>query len=67
VDHIARTPAQLGKILRSCRKLRAVTQKELAAKVGVKQGTVSNAETAPAGSSHATPHKLVPAPRPAPR
>jgi HTH-type transcriptional regulator / antitoxin HipB len=59
VDHVARTPAQLGQILRSCRKLRALTQQQVADRVGVKQATVSSIEQDSSGTSVASLYKLL--------
>ena len=45
MDYVARTPKQLGPILRSIRVERGLTQKEAGAKVGLKQSTVSAIES----------------------
>ena len=59
MDHVARTPAQLGQILRSCRKLRALTQLQVAAKTGMKQSTVSTAERDGNATSVETLYRLL--------
>ena len=59
MDHVARTPVQLGQILRTCRKLRGLTQQQVAAKVGVKQSTVSAAERSSSDTSVATLYRLL--------
>jgi HTH-type transcriptional regulator/antitoxin HipB len=45
MDFVARTPKQLGAVLKSCRSQRRLTQREAGARVGLKQGTVSHIET----------------------
>ena len=45
MDYVARTPKQLGAILKSCRNQRRLTQHEAGARVGLKQSTVSHIET----------------------
>ena len=59
VDYPARTPAQLGPILRSIRIERGLTQQEAGAKVGLKQSTVSAIESRAAHSSVDTLYKLL--------
>lgn len=44
MDYPARTAAQLGPILHSCRKQRGLTQQAAGRKVGLKQATVSALE-----------------------
>jgi len=44
MEYVTRTPGQLGSVLRSCRNQRGLTQREMGAKVGLKQSTVSNME-----------------------
>jgi HTH-type transcriptional regulator/antitoxin HipB len=59
VDYVARTPAQLGPILRSIRAERGLTQQDAGAKVGLKQSTVSAIERDSAHSSVDTLYKLL--------
>jgi HTH-type transcriptional regulator / antitoxin HipB len=59
VDYVARTPAQLGPILRSIRAERGLTQQDTGAKVGLKQSTVSALESDSARSSVETLYKLL--------
>jgi HTH-type transcriptional regulator/antitoxin HipB len=59
VDYVARTPAQLGLILRSIRTERGLTQQHAGAKVGLKQSTVSAIERESAHSSVDTLYKLL--------
>lgn len=48
METIARTPLQLGNYIRQRRRELGLTQNELAAKMGVRQRTVSNIETSAA-------------------
>jgi len=59
VDYVARTPAQLGPILRSYRTESGLTQKAAGAKVGLKQSTVSTVERDAARASVETLYKLL--------
>ena len=59
VDHVARTPAQLGPILKSCRIERGLTQRSAGAPVGLKQSTVSQIEAHAERSSVASLYKLL--------
>lgn len=59
VDYVARTPAQLGPILKSIRIERGLTQQEAGAKVGLKQSTVSAIESDSARTSVDTLYKLL--------
>ena len=59
MDYIARTPAQLGPILKGIRTQHGLTQQEAGAKVGVKQSTVSAIENDAARSSLDTLYKLL--------
>jgi HTH-type transcriptional regulator/antitoxin HipB len=59
MDYIARTPDQLGPLLRSWRKQRRLTQEATGAMVGLKQATVSAVEADPARTSIATLYKLL--------
>ncbi len=46
-SYVVKTPAQLGEILRGFRKAHALTQAELAARLGLPQKAISIAETHP--------------------
>lgn len=59
MDYVARTPAQLGPILRSIRAERSLTQQDAGAKVGLKQSTVSAIERDSAHSSVDTLYRLL--------
>ena len=59
MDYVARTPAQLGPILRSIRAECGLTQQDAGAKVGLKQSTVSAIESDSARSSVETLYKLL--------
>jgi HTH-type transcriptional regulator/antitoxin HipB len=48
IDKIARTPLQLGNYIRERRRELGMTQESLAAKIGVRQRTVSDIETSAA-------------------
>ncbi len=45
MDTIARTPLQLGNQIRQRRRQLGLTQQQLAAKIGVRQHTISDLET----------------------
>ncbi len=47
MDYPAKTPGQLGAILRAFRRSRGMTQAQLAARIGIPQKAVSIAETHP--------------------
>jgi HTH-type transcriptional regulator/antitoxin HipB len=59
VDYVARTPAQLGPILRSIRGERGLTQRDAGAKVGLKQSTVSAIESDAGHTSVDSLYKLL--------
>lgn len=59
MDYTARTPEQLGSILRSCRTLRRMTQEAAGKRVGIKQTTVSAIETSAANTRVETLYKLL--------
>ena len=59
MDYVARTPEQLGQLLRSCRAQRDLTQSLAGAKVGLKQSTVSSIELDASRSSVETLYKLL--------
>jgi len=44
MSQLARTPQQLGALIRRYRNLRGITQSDLAAKAGVRQATISEIE-----------------------
>jgi HTH-type transcriptional regulator/antitoxin HipB len=48
IDKVARTPLQLGNYIRERRREFGLTQENLAAKIGVRQRTVSDIETSAA-------------------
>jgi HTH-type transcriptional regulator / antitoxin HipB len=48
IDKIARTPVQIGNYIRERRRELGLTQEKLAAKIGVRQRTVSDIETSAA-------------------
>ncbi|MDB5971707.1 MAG: helix-turn-helix protein [Hydrocarboniphaga sp.] len=59
MDYVARTPEQLGQILKSCRIERKLTQQAAGTKVGLKQSTVSVVESDAARTSVETLYKLL--------
>ena len=59
MDYIARTPKQLGPILKSCRNERRLTQQDAGRTVGLKQSTVSSIESNAARSTVETLYKLL--------
>lgn len=59
MDYVARTPEQLGQILKSCRLERKLTQQAAGTKVGMKQSTVSVIESDAGHSSVETLYKLL--------
>ena len=59
MDYTARTPVQLGPILRSIRNERGLTQRDAGAKVGLKQSTISAIESHSAHTSVDTLYKLL--------
>lgn len=59
MDYVARTPEQLGQILKSCRVERKLTQQATGTKVGLKQGTVSVIESDAGRTSVETLYKLL--------
>ena len=50
MDQIARTTKDLGNVLRQARKVRNLTQAELASLAGIWQRTISNIETSASGA-----------------
>lgn len=59
MDYVARTPQQLGAILRNCRELRELTQQVAGSKVGLKQSTISVLEADAARPSVQTLYRLL--------
>ena len=59
MDYIARTPSQLGAVLKSCRKRKNLSQSVAGAKVGLTQRTVSVIEADAARSGVDTLYKLL--------
>lgn len=59
MEYVARTPEQLGTILRGNRTLLALTQQAAGAKVGLKQSTVSALENAAGASRIESLYKLI--------
>ena len=59
MDYMARTPEQLGSILKSCRTRQGNTQEAVGAKVGIKQTTVSTFEANAARTRVDTLYKLL--------
>lgn len=59
MDYVARTPNQLGAVLKGCRKRKGLSQTTAGALVGLKQGTVSVIEADAARSGIDTLYKLL--------
>jgi HTH-type transcriptional regulator/antitoxin HipB len=59
MDSPARTPSQIGPILKSRRRQQGLTQAAAAAKVGLRQATVSLAETDASAATLDTLYKLL--------
>ena len=59
MDYVARTPRQLGQILRACRKKRQLTQGTVGSRVGVRQSQVSSIETRGADITVDTLYRLL--------
>jgi HTH-type transcriptional regulator/antitoxin HipB len=59
LDHIVRTPQQLASILKGWRTRRKLTQQDVAAKVGIKQSTVSVIEKDASHTEVDTLYKLL--------
>lgn len=59
MNYAARTPEQLGSILKSCRTLRGLTQETAGSRVGIKQTTVSAIEANAARTRVETLYKLL--------
>lgn len=59
MDYIARTPEQLGQLLRSFRVEQKLSQQAAGSKVGLKQSTISVVESDAARTSVETLYKLL--------
>lgn len=59
MDVVARTPAQLGAVLKSARIRRGLSQTDAASSVGLKQKTVSSLENIGARTSVETLYKML--------
>ena len=59
MDYVARTPRQLGQILRACRKKRQLTQGMVGSRVGVRQSQISSIETRGADITMDTLYRLL--------
>lgn len=51
VDHAARSPPQIGAIVRRTRRVRGLTQAQLADKIGIRQATISSIEKGGSGTN----------------
>jgi HTH-type transcriptional regulator/antitoxin HipB len=59
MEYVARTPQQLGQVLKNCRQLRGLTQAAAGAKVGLKQSTLSVIEVHGANATIETLYKAL--------
>ncbi|MGD9599644.1 MAG: helix-turn-helix domain-containing protein [Steroidobacteraceae bacterium] len=59
MEYVARTPRQLGQILRACRKNRRLTQGTVGSRVGVRQSQISSIETRGADITVSTLYRLL--------
>jgi HTH-type transcriptional regulator/antitoxin HipB len=59
MEYVARTPEQLGQVLKSCRKLRGLTQSAVGSKIGIKQSRISEIEAHGAPATVETLYKLL--------
>jgi HTH-type transcriptional regulator/antitoxin HipB len=59
MDYVARTPEQLGQILKNCRKQLKLTQSAVGSKVGLKQSTISAIEVHGANATVETLYKAL--------
>lgn len=59
MEYVARTPQQLGQVIRACRKKRQLTQGMVGAKVGVRQAQISSIETRGADITVDTLYRLL--------
>jgi len=59
VEYVARTPRQLGQMLRACREQRQLTQGAVGSRVGVRQSQISSIETRGADITVGTLYRLL--------
>ena len=59
MDYVARTPRQLGQLLKACRKQRNLTQNDVGTRVGVRQAQISDIENHGADITVATLYRLL--------
>lgn len=59
MEYVARTPQQLGQVIRACRKKRQLTQSMVGAKVGIRQAQISSIETRGADITVDTLYRLL--------
>lgn len=59
MEYVARTPQQVGQILKAARQQRALTQSATGARVGLKQSTISAIETHGANTTLETLYKAL--------
>lgn len=59
MEYVARTPQQLGQILKACRAKRQLTQGMVGARVGVRQSQLSSIETRGADITVDTLYRLL--------
>lgn len=59
MEYVARTPQQLGQVLKACRKKRQLTQGAVGARVGVRQSQISSIETHGAEITVDTLYRLI--------
>ena len=59
MEFVARTPGQLGQVLKNWRKQRGLTQRSVAAKVGLKQAQISVIESHDAKATVETLYKVL--------
>ncbi len=59
MDYVARTPEQLGQVLKACRKRRQLTQTTVGSRVGMRQAQISSIETHGADITVDTLYKLL--------
>lgn len=59
MDYVARTPQQLGQVLKSCRQRRKLTQGAVGSKVGVRQSQISVIEAHRAKATVETLYKVL--------
>lgn len=59
MEYIARTPQQLGQVLKGCRKKRSLTQASVGSRVGVRQSQISVIEGHGAKATVETLYKVL--------